>query len=216
MLKKFQSLLFQKEDSAKDVCQVPTSSSCPGKNKNTDIDHHVQRGIEFHELGELEKATHHFRLCAKEGSPIGMFLYGISLRHGWGCKPNSALAFQFLQKAAEHAVTGLQNSCSSGAIEYDSLLASKKGELVIAIYELGVSFQQGWGVPRSRETAFYYFKIAAQLGDADAQNEVGHCYHNGYGTKKDPYQAAKYYRMAAAQGRGLMGNSWIFKPKYDS
>lgn len=51
--------------------------------KPADIDKHVQKGIEFHEIGELEKATHHFRQCAKEGSPIGMFLYGISLRHGW-------------------------------------------------------------------------------------------------------------------------------------
>ncbi|CDH61564.1 hcp-like partial [Lichtheimia corymbifera JMRC:FSU:9682] len=184
--------------------------------KPADIDKHVQKGIEFHEIGELEKATHHFRQCAKEGSPIGMFLYGISLRHGWGCKANSALAFQYLQKAAEYAVSGLQKSCDGKKNDYDALFASKKGELVIAIYELGVSFQQGWGVSRSRETAFYYFKIAAQLGDADAQNEVGHCYYHGFGTKKDQYQAAKYYRMAAEQGRGLMGNSWIFKSKYDN
>lgn len=113
-------------------------------------------------------------------------------------------------------MSGLQKSCDGKKNDYDALFASKKGELVIAIYELGVSFQQGWGVSRSRETAFYYFKIAAQLGDADAQNEVGHCYYHGFGTKKDQYQAAKYYRMAAEQGRGLMGNSWIFKSKYDN
>lgn len=100
--------------------------------------------------------------------------------------------------------------------EYDALLASKKGELIMAIYELGVSFQQGWGVSRSRETAFYYFQIAAQLGDPDAQNEVAHCYYTGQGVKKDVHRAAQYYRKAAAQGRGIMGNSWIFKSKYDS
>ncbi|KAI8139089.1 hypothetical protein BJV82DRAFT_522307 [Fennellomyces sp. T-0311] len=185
------------------------------KKDNIDIDHHVQKGIEYHELGELERATHQFRIVAKEGSPIGMFLYGISLRHGWGCRSNSTLAFQYLQKAAEHAVNGLQKSCEKKH-EVDALLASRKGELVIAIYELAVSFQQGWGITRSLETAFYYFKVAAQLGDADAQNEVAHCYYNGFGTKKDLHRAAKYYRMAAAQGRGLMGNSWIFKSKYDS
>ncbi|KAI9490597.1 hypothetical protein BDB00DRAFT_916104 [Zychaea mexicana] len=183
--------------------------------KKIDIDHHVQKGIEYHELGALEQATHQFRIAAKEGSPIGMLLYGLSLRHGWGCRANSTLAFQYLQKAAEHAVDGLQKS-SEGKTKMDALLQSRKGELVLAIYELGVSFDQGWGTARSRETAFYYFKIAAQLGDADAQNEVGRCYYDGYGTKKDVYQAAKYYRLAAAQGRGLMGNSWIYKSKYDS
>ncbi|ORZ00175.1 hypothetical protein BCR43DRAFT_468194 [Syncephalastrum racemosum] len=183
------------------------------------IDQHVQKGIEFHELGQLEKATHHFRLAAKDESPVGMFLYGISLRHGWGCKLNTALAFQYLQKAAEHAIDGLQqkddHSVEKMKDEYDALLASRKGELIMAIYELGVSFQQGWGVSRSRETAFYYFQIAAQLGDPDAQNEVAQCYYTGQGVKKDVRLAAQYYRKAAAQGRGIMGNSWIFKSKYD-
>lgn len=67
-------------------CVTPSTSSnisTSSRIKPADIDKHVQKGIEFHELGELEKATHHFRQCAKEGSPIGMFLYGISLRHGW-------------------------------------------------------------------------------------------------------------------------------------
>ncbi|KAI7858056.1 hypothetical protein BDC45DRAFT_458413, partial [Circinella umbellata] len=175
--------------------------------KKIDIDHYVQKGIEYHELDELEKATHQFRIAAKEESPIGMLLYGLSLRHGWGCRVNSTLAFQYLQKAAEFAVDGLQKGSSS--------CSTRKGELVIAIYELGVALQQGWGTTRSPETAFYYFKVAAQLGDADAQNEVADCYYRGYGTKKDLHQAATYYRLAASQGRGLIGNSWIYKTKYD-
>ncbi|KAL0076135.1 hypothetical protein F4703DRAFT_1323060 [Phycomyces blakesleeanus] len=174
------------------------------------VDTHVQKGIECHELGQLEKATHFFRLAAKQGSPIGMFLYGISLRHGWGCQLNGSLAFHYLQKAAEHAVDELLQLHGMN----NNALASK-GELIMAIYELGVSFQQGWGVPKNRETAFYYFKIAAELGDADGQNDVAHCYYNGHGVKKDLFQAAKYYRLAAAQGHGILGNSWIFKPKYN-
>lgn len=44
---------------------------------------HVQKGIRYHEGGQLEKATQHFRVAADRDSPMGMFLYGISLRHGW-------------------------------------------------------------------------------------------------------------------------------------
>jgi hypothetical protein len=44
---------------------------------------HVQKGIKYHEGGQLEKATQHFRAAADRDSPMGMFLYGISLRHGW-------------------------------------------------------------------------------------------------------------------------------------
>lgn len=46
-------------------------------------EYHVQEGIKFHELGKLEQATEQFRLASNLDLPIGMFLYGISLRHGW-------------------------------------------------------------------------------------------------------------------------------------
>ncbi|KAI9280858.1 hypothetical protein BC943DRAFT_283035 [Umbelopsis sp. AD052] len=169
---------------------------------------HVQKGIRYHEGGQLEKATQHFRAAADRDSPMGMFLYGISLRHGWGCRANTQLAFQYLQKAAEHAVDDLNNLSTVS-------MSAAKGELVMAIYELGVSFRHGWGVQKDKKTACYYFKIAAELGDPDAQNDLAHCYYHGQGVKRDVYQAAKYYRLAAAQGQGIMGNSWIFKKKYD-
>lgn len=57
-----------------------------------------------------------------------------------GCKRNEHTAFQYLQKAAEHAVMDL-NSLSSTVNT-----SAVKGELIMAIYELGVSFRHGWGV----------------------------------------------------------------------
>lgn len=69
---------------------------------------------------------------------------------------------------------------------------------------------------KNKETAVYYFKIAADLNDADAQNDLGHCYYHGHGVKKDMFMAAKYYRKADKQGQGIMGNSWIWKSKYDA
>lgn len=59
-----------------------------------------------------------------------------------------------------------------------------KGELVLAIYELANCFRQGWGVEKDPKAAFQYYLTAANLGDADAQNEVGWCYNEGYGVKK--------------------------------
>ncbi|CAO3587968.1 unnamed protein product [Absidia cylindrospora] len=182
------------------------------KQKNTPqnpIEAMVQSGIEYHERSQLEKATDCFRQAATMDSPMGMFLYGVSLRHGWGCKKSEQLAFQYLQKAAEHAVLDL-NSLSSTVNT-----SASKGELIIAIYEMGVSFRHGWGCKKNKETAVHFFKIAADLGDPDAQNDLGHCYHHGNGIKKDLHLAAKYYRKADKQGHGLMGNSWIWKSKYD-
>ncbi|KAF9935244.1 hypothetical protein BGZ67_003462 [Mortierella alpina] len=168
---------------------------------------YVRKGIEFHELGEISKATHYFRTAAEIGDPVGMLMYGLSVRHGWGCTANRVLAFQYLQKSAEHAVGDLNSRDS-----FTSTAA--KGELVLAIYELGICFRHGWGVDKDKKTAVYYFEIAADLGDPDAQNDLAWCYYHGIGVKKDMFKSAKYYRLAAAQGQELIGNSWIWKDKY--
>ncbi|KAI7870404.1 hypothetical protein BDF14DRAFT_1773941 [Spinellus fusiger] len=170
----------------------------------------VQQGIHCHEAGQLEKATELFHKAALKENPIGMFLYGVSLRHGWGAKRNEHLAFQYLQKAAEIAIVDLNT------ISPTVNTSASKNELIMAIYELGVSFRHGWGCKKNKETAVSFFKVAADLGDADAQNDLGHCYYHGHGIKKDHHMAAKYYRMADKQGQGIMGNSWIYKSKYDT
>ncbi|GAA5809376.1 hypothetical protein MFLAVUS_002784 [Mucor flavus] len=170
----------------------------------------VYQGIKYHEAGKLEQATEMFKQASILDLPMGMFLYGVSLRHGWGCKKNEHLAFQYLQKSAEHAVVDLNRFSATVNT------SATKGELIMAIYELGVSFRHGWGCKKNKETAVYYFKIAADLNDADAQNDLGHCYYHGHGVKKDMFLAAKYYRLADKQGQGIMGNSWIWKSKYDS
>lgn len=168
----------------------------------------VEQGIRAHERGDIEMATDYFRRAATSThsqthpQPLAHFLYGISLRHGWGCRPNERLAFQYLQKSAELALVGIEEQ------------PERKGELVMAIYELAVSFSHGWGVLKSKETAVFFYKVAADLGDPDAQNDLAHCYKSGFGAKKDMHLAAHYYRLAEAQGRGIVGNSWIHKDKY--
>ncbi|CAG8555618.1 11188_t:CDS:2, partial [Diversispora eburnea] len=150
--------------------------------RQSEADEFIQQAIQFHEANELEKATYYFKLAADKDSPLGLFLYGIALRHGWGCKPNAKLAVRCLQKAAESAVSEL----------HESMAANPS----IARHEL----VHGWGVPKKKQNAAYYFEIAANLGDPDAQNDLAFCYYHGEGIKK---KAAKYYRMAAAQGAGI-------------
>jgi TPR repeat protein len=54
----------------------------------------VHEGISFHEKGQLEKATQLFRIGAEKGNPIGMFLYGVSLRHGWVRYTNTVIVYK--------------------------------------------------------------------------------------------------------------------------
>ncbi|KAF9361091.1 hypothetical protein BGX26_005958 [Mortierella sp. AD094] len=102
-----------------------------------------------------------------------------------------------------------------GSIDRRSAMMTARKELVMALYELGMSFLKGWGVQRDKVVAFNYFKLAADLGDPDSQNETAQCFLDGVGTEKNAFEAARYYRMASDQGASQFGNSWIWKPKYD-
>jgi len=54
-------------------------------------------------------------------------------------------------------------------------------------------------VERDDHEAFRYFKLAAELGHADAQNHLANCYVLGRGTSVNPVQGFAYYSLAAEQ-----------------
>jgi hypothetical protein len=73
---------------------------------------YLQLGIQHHEANRLDDAAKCFEKSAKDdgGCGVGMVMWGLTLRHGWGCEKNEALGFQWLQRAAESAVTDLESS----------------------------------------------------------------------------------------------------------
>ncbi|KAI9244651.1 hypothetical protein EDC94DRAFT_437809, partial [Helicostylum pulchrum] len=88
-------------------------------------------GIDYFEKGELDLAYSYWKLAAETDSLLGTFFFGLSLRHGWGCRKSPALAVRFLQKAAEYPILDLQ----SGINHFIS--ADKIEPLVSSVYELG-------------------------------------------------------------------------------
>ncbi|KAJ5971344.1 uncharacterized protein N7479_001262 [Penicillium vulpinum] len=183
-----------------------------GLDRNEDIN--IQEAIRLHESGDLERSTHMFgQLADPNGAnnPLSQVLYGLALRHGWGCPVDPARAVTYLSAAASN----------SAAVEAEALRAgvkkggSAKGELVLAMFELANCFRNGWGVAKDPAAARQYYETAANLGDTDAMNEVGWCYLEGFGGKKDKFKAAKYYRLAEENGCPTIGNSWIWKDKYN-
>ncbi|KAH9855849.1 HCP-like protein [Lenzites betulinus] len=137
-----------------------------------------------------------------------MLMWGLAQRHGWGCAKSEVAGFRWLRRAAELAVTDLEK----GRQGMD--MGAVRSELVLAIYEVGQSFFHGWGIEKDKTMAVQYFRVAARLGDPDAQQELGFCLLNGKGCKKDKREAAKWYRAAVAQGVSDIGLAWIYKDKY--
>ncbi len=67
-------------------------------------------------------------------------------------------------------------------------------------YNEGLKYYHGYGVRPNYEEAARRFRIAAEAGEAKAQNNLGICCYNGNGVPKDYEEAAKWYGLAVEQG----------------
>lgn len=176
---------------------------------------HLAKGIASHERGNFKESTYHLRIAAKHNLPTAMLLYALACRHGWGMRPNQQEGVQWLRRAADSASLELADD-ESKQLKPEEFQQQKarRAQFALSIYELGVSHMNGWGIEQDKALALRCFEIAGNWGDADALAEAGFCYAQGTGCKKDLKKAAKYYRMAEAKGMSMVGNSWIYKPKY--
>lgn len=159
----------------------PGQTGRPRSISDAKSDVNIQDAIQLHENGQLEEATEMFRKLAESGNVLSQVLYGLSLRHGWGCTPDTKKAVTYLSAAASNSATieaeALQAGIKKGG--------AAKGELVLAMFELANCFRHGWGVNVDKAAARQYYETAANLGDTDAMNEAAWCYLEGFGGKKD-------------------------------
>ncbi len=70
-----------------------------------------------------------------------------------------------------------------------------------ALLSLGSKYYHGQGVTQSYEEAARLFRLAAEQGNAEAQELLGRMYYWGSGVTGDKAEAARWYRLAAEQGR---------------
>ncbi|KAH6638049.1 hypothetical protein C7974DRAFT_451255 [Boeremia exigua] len=175
---------------------------------------HCDMGIELHEKGELLKSTYHLRLAARGGLPEAMLWYGLACRHGWGMRENKPEALQWLRRAVDSGHLEIADDEQGNSTD----IVKKKqhrAQYAVAIYELGKCYMNGWGAAQDKTLALRCYEIAGNWGDPDALVEAGYCYAEGVGTKKDMKKGAKFYRAAEAKGVSMVGNSWIYKDKYN-
>lgn len=199
--------------------QSKSSNTVPGEASAASYEH-LESGIKYHEEGDLPKATYHWLLGAQGGHPTAMLLYAMACRHGWGMRCNPAESVRWLQMAIDSSqleVADDQVLIDRGGKADYLAFKTHKAQFALSIYELGVSYMNGWGVKADRSLAVRYFEIAGNWGDGDALSDAAKCYAQGIGVrKKDLHKAAKLYRLAEERGVRVPGNSWIYKEKYAS
>jgi uncharacterized protein len=69
-----------------------------------------------------------------------------------------------------------------------------------AQYNLGLMYEQGYGVTHDLRKAAAWFEKAAEQGEANAQYRLGSLYYHGHGVPRDFTRAAAWYKKAADQG----------------
>ena len=65
---------------------------------------------------------------------------------------------------------------------------------------LGLMYQNGWGVPQDDKEAVRWYTLAAEQGYANAQYNLGQLYREGDGVPQDYKLASEWFRLAAEQG----------------
>lgn len=80
-----------------------------------------------------------------------------------------------------------------------SLLKLAAQNDVEAQFELAEAYRTGDGAVENFAEALRWYRAAAELGHADAQNNLGAMLLAGMGTDKNPVEAAYWYRKAAEQ-----------------
>ncbi|KAM0712276.1 hypothetical protein Q7P37_011370 [Cladosporium fusiforme] len=213
----------QTDSTDRTIRQTPLHQRAPSAELTPE--EHLEIGIQAHSSGSLTKSTYHLRLAAREGLPTAMLLYALACRHGWGMRPNQEDGVAWLRKAIESS--GLQVADVDQTITNASRREGKsdpaaeaaerrkrKAQFALAVYELGISYMNGWGCQKDKPLALQCYEVAGGWGDSDALAEAGYCYTQGIGCKKDMKKAATLYRKAADLGMSMAGNSWIYKPKY--
>jgi hypothetical protein len=91
----------------------PLSSTFPSNSGHRQTpQEYLLLGIQHHEANRLQDSAACFERSAKEqgGCAVGMLMWGLTLRHGWGCEKNERSGFNWLRKAAESAVENLEST----------------------------------------------------------------------------------------------------------
>ena len=132
-----------------------------------------------------EKALALFRRCASLGDPKAQYLCAELYFEGADVKRDLPMALSLYEQSAAQGYPP--------AVEKQSRICAA----VAATYNKGNdAFKSG-----DYDAAFRSFTLAAEMGHASAIANLGTCYQNGYGCKKDMKRALALYRRAVVFGK---------------
>lgn len=134
---------------------------------------------------------------AEQDNVSGLFYLGVCYREGLGVEQDYSKAMSLYKKAID------QKPDDSLFSEDDRVRSIQQEEYnkVVAECELQIGFlhEKGWGTSQDWDKAHYWYKKAAEKGNAQAQTNYGCIYYNGSGSYAKDYQTASIWFLKAAE-----------------
>lgn len=103
-------------------------------------EHFLTQGIAYHEQGDLSRSAYYFERSAKVdgGCVVGMCMWGMTLREGWGARKDPRKGFEWIQRAASKAGEMMKDDGGRGGRgRTEAELKAVRSELKLSVYELG-------------------------------------------------------------------------------
>lgn len=138
----------------------------------------VAMAIALRKSGDTREASYQLRMAAAQGNREALFLYGLSLRYGYGVARQPRESFLCICEAGEIAPdrpyefhvdpAALLNRCRTT----HRRIQPHEPRCSI-LFEIGQAYLHGWGCRVNRREALEFFELAGSLGYVDAMNEAG-------------------------------------------
>lgn len=126
----------------------------------------------------MDQAAVHFRFAAEAGNPMAQEAMALLLISGVvSPSTDRSEAHHWLQAAAAQGLEASQ-------------------------YNLGLTYLKGDGTKKNIDEGIMWLRQAAEGGDAMALYQLANLHNEGRHLKRDPVEAAKHYKLAAALGHG--------------
>ncbi|VUG19604.1 DEBR0S5_07074g1_1 [Brettanomyces bruxellensis] len=182
----------------------------------------VSMAIALRKSGNSGEATHQLRIAASQGNIEAMFLYGLSLRYGYGVPIQERESFLWICDSANITPDSSYNFDVSPKrilkqlAQPGSALTPQEPQTSV-YFEIGQAYLHGWGCAVSRRQALQFFELSGSLGYTDAMCEAGKMWTSKKlnGERRDLARAATWFRLAEKCGAELLGSRWFHKKRYD-
>lgn len=126
-----------------------------------------------------------------------------------------ALSVMLFAAPFQDGIKAFDNKDYATAIKIWQPLADEGN--MAAQYNMGILFENAFGVDHSDVEAFKWYSKAAAQGHMDSQFNLGIMYGSGVGTQKNEELAEKWFRLAAAQGdvgaKKIIDNRYVTSKK---